>query len=448
MEHGTRHPRAVWPGLLVLALLAVSPAVRAGAERVVPAPARVAVIQRLGPAAPGVERLTSEHFDLQYDPERLTKEQVGEAQRLAEAAFVHNHALFGSAPDYRLRIDLTPDFQGATGFFKPGDPTAKDVNRRPFIGVRFGELDYLGLPAQYVLRHEIAHWFSGELAGGPLGEGIADWAAGEFAEVPARPWWGEELRKAGLWIDPEAFFITGDFDEPAEVDAPIRTANYAESALLIRFLVDRFGWEKFRAFAAEYGDVRGPLTSNEVRRRLRAPRFPRRSEPETRRRDPRLPPDATAVRALFEKHFGKPWPQLRADWETSMRAEPAPPEQAENLVLAFRIYGAIRNYEMWLIQQRTAPSREWQQAVRQAFTTANRLRKQGDYPATRGALANARSLVQQLREPRVIARSEPWRFGQPGAPHPGLIYESVATRLDSRVVRPGRRVDYVGNADV
>jgi hypothetical protein len=413
MEQGTRHPRAVRSGLLALALLAALPAVRAGAARVAPVPARLAFFQRLGPAAPGVARLVSEHFDLQYDPERLTKEQAGEAQRLAEAAFAHNQKLFGTAPDYRLKIDLTPDFQGATGFFKPGDPTAKDVNRRPYIGVRFSELDYLGLPAQYVLRHEIAHWFSGELAGGPLGEGIGDWAAGEFAEVPARPWWGEELRKAELWIDPEAFFITGDFEAPAEVDAPIRTANYAEAALLIRFLVDRFGWEKFRAFAAEYGDVRGPLTSNESRRRLRAPRLPRRRDPEARRRDPRLPPDAGAVRALFEKHFGKPWSQLRSDWEAGMRAEPAPADQAENLVLAFRIYGAIRNYEMWLIQQRTAPSREWQQAVRQAFTTANRLRKQGDYPATRGALANARSLVQQLRVPRVIARSGLGDSGNP-----------------------------------
>lgn len=359
--------------------------------------------QRLGPAPRNVDTLTSEHFDLQYDPGRLSEEQAKTARSLSESAWTRNRDLFGAAPDHRLKIDLTPDFQGATGFFKPGDPAAKDPNRRPFIGVRFAELDYLGLPAEYVLRHEIAHWFSGDLAGSPLGEGIADWAAGEFAELPTRPWWGEELRKAGLWIEPDAFFVTGDFEAPAEVNAPIRTAQYAESALLIRYLVERFGWEKFRAFAADYSTARGPLTSNESRKALRY--RPRRSQSEKGERDPRLPSDAGAVRAAFEKHFGASWTQLRAGWEQGMRADPAPPEQAEGLVLAFRIYGAVRNYEMWLIQQRTAPSRETQQAVRRAFIRANTLRQQRDYPATRQALAEVRSLIEQLREPRSIARS-------------------------------------------
>jgi len=365
--------------------------------------AGIHLAQRLGPAPREVKSLASEHFDLQYDPARLSEEQATDARRLAESAWTWNRQLFGSAPDHRLKIDLTPDFQGATGFFKPGDPTAKQPDRRPFIGVRFGELDYLGLPAEYVLRHEIAHWFSGDLAGSPLGEGIADWAAGQFAGVPARPWWGEELRKAGLWVEPEAFFITGDFDAPNEVNAPIRTASYAESALLIRYLVERFGWQKFRDFAADYSEARGPLTSNDSRKEIRV--RPRRPQSGKAERDPRLAPDAEAVRATFEKHFGTPWSQLRSEWEKGMRADPAPPEQAEGLVLAFRIYGAIRNYEMWLIQQRAAPSRASQEAVRRAFTRANTLQKQRDYPAARQALADARSLVQQLREPRSIARS-------------------------------------------
>jgi len=388
-------------GLLTLILvggLLVSPGAGVAAPRAGATPA-----QRLGPTPRNIATLASDHFDLQYDPARLTEEQAQEAKRVSESAWTRNRELFGTAPDHRLKIDLTPDFQGATGFFKPGDPAAKEPNRRPFIGVRYGELDYLGLPAEYVFRHEIAHWFSGALAGSPLGEGIADWAAGAFAGVPARPWWGTELQKAGLWVEPEAFFVTGDFAEPREVDAPIRTANYAESALLIRYLVERFGWERFRAFAIDYSAARGPLTSNDSRKEIRV--RPRRPRPSKEERDPRLPPEADAVRATFEKHFGAPWSQLRADWEKSMRADAAPPEQAEALVLAFRIYGAIRNYEMWLIQQRTAPSREWQQAVRRAFARANALRKQGDYPATRQALADARSLVQQLREPRSIARS-------------------------------------------
>lgn len=407
----TLHGWLITAGVLMALTLAPSAGQTAPRTAITP-------IQRLGPAPRNVTTLPSEHFDLQYDPSRLTEEQAKEARSLSESAWTRNRELFGTVPDHRLKIDLTPDFQGATGFFKPGDPMAKDANRRPFIGVRFGELDYLGLPAEYVLRHEIAHWFSGPLAGSPLGEGIADWAAGEFAELPARPWWGETLRKAGLWMEPDAFFLTGEFDAPAEVDAPLRTAQYAESALLIRYLVERFGWEKFRAFATDYGEARGPLSGNASRKELRyRPRRPQAGKPEER--DPRLPPDANALRALFEKHFGTSWTQLRGDWEKAMRADPAPPEQAEGLVLAFRIYGSIRNYEMWLIQQRNGPSRATQQAVRRAFTQANASRRQGNYPEARQALADARSLVQQLREPQSIARSSPEDLGNL-TPQPGV----------------------------
>src|SRR5262245_8155789 len=182
-------------------------------------------------------RLESKHFAIQYDEHRLSDAQALQARDEAERAWQRCARLFPSAPALKIVLDLTPDFLGATGYARPGD-----AQRPPFIGVRYADMDYLGLGSEFVLTHETAHIFSGRLAGGPLGEGIADWATGVFEGIPMAPWWGAALKKAGLWIDPDALFITGDYPASREVDSRTRTANYTEAALLVRFLVDRFGY--------------------------------------------------------------------------------------------------------------------------------------------------------------------------------------------------------------
>ena len=367
-----------------------------------PAPAALRV-QRLETAPTATTAtLSSEHFEVVYNPQRLSEAQAEEARRLAEAGWAHCAKLFGTTPEGKIRLDLTPRFWGATGFARPGDPKSRDPKEMPLVGVRFPDLDYLGLSAQYVLTHEIGHIFSGKLASSALGEGIADWSASGFSGIPASPWWGKVLRDAGLWVDPEAFFITGEFESTPEVNAIIRTAQYVESGLLVRFLVDRFGWEKVRAFAEEYGNARGRLESNADRRTLRL-----RERPRTGQRDPRLPPDAAAVRATFERHFGQSWGTLLSEWEQGMASDPAPPALAQRLVLSQSIYGAVRNYEMWLIAQRNGPGSETRAVVREAFTRANRLVAEGDFRGAAEALREARSLVEQLRRPRSVAWNWP-----------------------------------------
>src|SRR5262249_53911177 len=158
----------------------------------------------------------------------------------------------------------SPDLAGATGYARPGDPDASDPKRAPLIAVRWTELNYLGVGKSYVLTHEGAHVFSGKLAATPLGEGIADWAAGDCAASPTAPWWGTALRRAGLWIDPDALFISGDYESGPEVDAHSRTAEYTEAALMVRFLVKEFGWTRFAAFAERYGEARHTVRSNDA----------------------------------------------------------------------------------------------------------------------------------------------------------------------------------------
>lgn len=354
-------------------------------------------VQRLQPSAPGpTVSLKSEHFDLVYNPERLSSEQAEQARTLAERGWEHCEKVFGKTVDRRIKMDLTPDFVGATGFAQPLDARSTAPNALPAIGVRFGELNYLGLTGDYVVTHEIAHIFSGPVAGTCLGEGVADWGAGVFLDIPQRPWWGKALRKAGLWIDPDAFFITGDFLSNPEVNAVIRTSQYAEAGLLIQFLADRFGWDRVRAFAPEYSRARGRLDSNEDRAGQRAPgRLPPGAP------DPRQPPDAAQVRTVFEKHFGRSWDELRSDWMRRMDEDRAPAGQAERLVLGHRIYGAVRNWEMWMLDQRPGPTASQKAAIRELFTQANRALAAGDLEAAYRALDQAGAAVELLRRPRL-----------------------------------------------
>jgi hypothetical protein len=381
---------------------APAPAVPAPA---VPAPELADQVPAPRNASPAsTATLETQHFEVAYDPARVTREEAEEAARHAEAAWERCAALFGTALKGRLRLDLTPSFAGATGFAKPGDPDARDPARRPLVGLRYPDLEYLGLTAEYVLAHEVAHLFSGDLAATSLGEGIADWAAGHFSGIPMRPWWGTALREADLWIDPDALFITGDFPARPEVDEVIRTAQYVQSGLLVRFLVERFGWADTAKFAEEYGRHRGPLISNEDRKDLRPPRRrPEGNRPARERSDPRLPPHAESVRAVFERRLGQSWERLRDDWLREMERDSPPPGEAERLVLAQRLYGAVRNYEMWLREQKPAPDERSRQRVREAFVAANRALAAGDVDRASRGLRYALGLVDQLRRPRITA---------------------------------------------
>jgi hypothetical protein len=349
--------------------------------------------------APGATRngttLESEHFRVVYDPARLAAAHAEEARSLAEAAWVKCARLFKHEPARGIRLDLTPNFTGATGFAIPVPPNNRDPNARPQIGVRYADLEYLGLSGEYVLTHEIAHVFSGPLAGTSLGEGIADWAAGSFAGVQQRPWWAKTLRRGGLWIEPDAFFVTGEFDQGPEVEAIIRTAQYAESGLLVAYLVERFGWEKFATFALEYGKARGPLESNAARAG--------RGRPGQEARGERERPDVEQVSAVFHKHFGSAAAKVLADWLAWTEQSSEPPADAEKLLLAERIYGAVRNYELWLVRQRPGPGAEARRMVREAFTKANRALAAGNLGAARAAFARARGYVDSLRRPASVA---------------------------------------------
>jgi hypothetical protein len=362
------------------------------------------VLLRPAPAgAQGRAEIESAHFSIHYDPGLLTAERAEEARDLAERAWEKCARVFGSAPAHKIRLELTVEFAGATGFARPGDLRSPQPARASIIGVRYADLDYLGIGSEYVLTHEVAHIFSGNLAGSALGEGIADWATGIFNGVQMAPWWGPVLREAGLWVDPDALFVTGEYEAPAEVDARTRAAEYAEAALLVRFLVEQFGWNRFAAFAARYAQARHTLRSN------RTARQPGGWTPFEKNQAETPAPDPARVRRTFEQGLGESWASLRERWEAQMSADSAPAAPAQRLVLSEEIYGAIRNFEMWMLHRGVRVQESDRDAIRKAFTDANQALAGGDLGRAGERLREARERVRSLQ-----------RRGSAAAPVPEL----------------------------
>lgn len=345
------------------------------------------------PGATQGAAFASVHFRFTYDESRLSRAAADAAARDAEQAYEYNQERFPGAGPPEIRCDLTPRFTWAAGYAQPD-------RRPPLIAVRIPDLEYLGLDEAYVLRHEIAHVFSGRLASGPMGEGLADFIAGGFGDLPLAPWWGSALRDAGLWVDPEALFISGGYPASAELDARQRTASYTEPALLLQFLTDRFGFERVLAFLPDYGRARRTLESNEVGARRRGFRLP----------------DAAAVRSVFERHFGRSWAELRGDWERRMVALRGTDAARRRLVLGQETYGAIRNFEMWLLAQRGRVQPALIAAVRRAFTAVNVALRGQRLDDAAARLRAAAGLVNELKRPPLVASGS---FGLASASNPG-----------------------------
>jgi hypothetical protein len=335
----------------------------------------------------------SDHFRYTYDEAQLTRAQADAAARDAERAYGSNQEMFPGDGPREIQCDLTPRFMGATGYAQPD-------RKPPRVAVRIPDLEYLGLDQAYVLRHEVAHVFSRSLASGPMGEGLADMVAGSFGVQPLAPWWGAALRDAGLWVDPDALFITGDYPASRELDARQRIASYTEPALLLRFLTERFGFDRVLEFLPDYARARRTLESNQIASRRRGFR----------------PPDAAAVQGAFDRHFGRSWTVLRAEWERQMAGSSAPEPERHRLLLRQKTYAAIRNFEMWLLAQRSRVEATRVAAVRKAFTSVNAAIRDGRLDEADSRLRETQGLVDGLKRPMLIARAS---IGLTWASNPG-----------------------------
>jgi hypothetical protein len=329
------------------------------------------------------------------------------AARDAERAYEYNRQWFPTHGPPLIQCDLTPRFFGATGYAQPD-------RRPPRVAVRIPDLEYLGLEQAYVLRHEVAHVFSGRLASGPMGEGLADLVAGGFADLPLAAWWGGALLEAGLWIEPDALFVTGEYPASAELDARQRVASYTQPALLLQYLVERYGVERVLAFLPEYSRARRTIESNEAAARRRGFRRP----------------DASAAQNAFREHFGRGWADLREEWEQRLAAKGGTDADRRRLVLGQKTYAAIRNFEMWVLAQRGGGDARRRAAIREAFTAANAALRARRLDEAEARLNDAIGLVSDLKRPMLIARASFISF-------PASNWEGSATASRARVSADG-----------
>lgn len=109
------------------------------------------------------------------------------------------------------------------------------------------------------------------------------------------------------------------------------------------------------------------------------------------------------VRAVFQKAFGVSWEMLARDWEAAIQNDKAPDGMSERLVLGEKLYGAVRNWEMWALAHDGGPSVEVRKLVRAAFVDANRALAQGNLDEADRLYRRARSLVERLKHPRSVA---------------------------------------------
>jgi len=186
-------------------------------------------------------------------------------------------------------------------------------------------------------------------------------------------------------------FVVIDAETPRKTrpDARQRIANYTEPALLLQFLTSRYSFERVLGFLPDYGRVRRSLESNAIASRRRGFRAP----------------DGAAVRGVFERHFQRGWSDLRADWERQMAGSVAPAAAGHQLVLRQKTYATIRNFEMWLLAQRSRAEPRRIASVRRAFTAVNVAIRGGRLDDAEARLQEAVGLVNDLKRPMLVTHA-------------------------------------------
>src|SRR6185503_3439035 len=97
----------------------------------------LAILVLLLPLPAGAAELETAHFRIEYNAELLPREKVEEARELSERAWEKCARLFGPVPAHKIRMNLTPDFSGATGFARPGDLRSPDPRRASLVAIRY-----------------------------------------------------------------------------------------------------------------------------------------------------------------------------------------------------------------------------------------------------------------------------------------------------------------------
>jgi hypothetical protein len=231
---------------------------------------------------------------------------------------------------------------------------------------------YAGGDLTQVFRHEATHVLDRGFADTHatlLTEGLAVYVSGgHFREGPI-PQRAAALLALDRYI-PLAELADDFYPQQHET-------GYLEAASFVGYLVERFGWESFKAF---YGD----LTNNDAGQ-------------------------AAMIDAALQDHFGVTLERAEADWLAVLRDIDPSPEQVEDLRLTLAFYDTVRRYQQlwdpsayflgaWLPEPQEAekrgitadfqrhPSAELNVTLETMFVAADEALARGAYPETEALL--------------------------------------------------------------
>ncbi len=212
---------------------------------------------------------------------------VNAIKQIADDAITRSSLALDTPLSKPLTIYLVPRifWQGGADFDKT-------------IFISYADREYTGVSLADYISHEGAHaltndWGNLGAAGGMLAEGIAVYATGGHYQPDLLDQSAARLVQSPLFIPPT--ILRRDFANQQHEIA------YTESGSLVRFLIDQFGLDKFRALMRRPNDWQGI--------------------------------------------FGKDFDALTQDWLSNLRALNASNDDVRRWQLKVRFYNLLRQYE-------------------------------------------------------------------------------------------------------
>lgn len=178
------------------------------------------------------------------------------------------------------------------------------------IVVSYLDRNYVGEGVAELITHEAVHILDQQFATNrlaALAEGLSVWVTGGHYKVEDIDQRVRALRETGLYV-PLAQLVDDFYTQQHEV-------GYLESAGFLNFLVQRYGWERVKAFYAGAGGS-GSAT-----------------------------PSQTLDTAL-QTHFGQTLAETESSWLAYLQGLPRDAQDVADLLATIRYYNLVRDYQL------------------------------------------------------------------------------------------------------
>lgn len=224
-------------------------------------------------------------YDLPNTPAARDRDWL---QQIAAEAIAHVEGVLDTRLDTRLSVYLVPRI-----FWQGGAAFGGKV-----LFISYADRPYTGVTARDYLAHEGAHaltmdWGNIGAAGGLLAEGIAVYATGGHYQPDLLDESAVALAQSSLFIAPT--ILRRDFSNQQHEIA------YTESGSFVKYLIEHYGLDKFRALMRRPNDWRN----------------------------------------LYDKDFDA----LTQEWLTTLRSAAVPSSSTRRWQLKVRYYDLMRQYE-------------------------------------------------------------------------------------------------------